>query len=292
MVVKREVKSDESCDIEIENTLKTLLTPQEYPSIQLQALRKDMLRRFQEALDKTDEEDDMNYKRSISSLARWDNLPGKRNLEALARAGYVRTLPTEEDEDPNGKRGKSDQPTFQINDDKRGIQSLARNGELNNRREIEELVEELYDKRNIGSLARNFNFPVYGKRYLGSLVRNGDFQYGGKRNVASLAREGGRFVGKRNVAALLRQDNYLNGRNSDVKTESPHEDKRNIASIKAQYPAKFKRSALRSKRQTSFYEGEGGEFSSPVYQNQNVDDYEELMKALTGAYPNTDKRFL
>ncbi|XP_015838526.1 neuropeptide-like 1 isoform X2 [Tribolium castaneum] len=240
------VKSDESCDIEIENTLKTLLTPQDYPSMQQQALRKDLLRRFQQALDRADDEDEMNYKRSISSLAQWGNLPGKRNLEALARAGYIRTLPNPDEEDPNNKRSlstlaKNDQlpTTFQNNESKRGIESLARNGELHNRRDIQELLDELYNKRNVGSLARNFNFPSYGKRYLASLVRNGE----------------------------------LNG-------------KRNIASIKAQYPG------TRSKRQASYYDGEGGEFSLPVYQNQNVDDYEELVKALAAAYPNNDKRFL
>ncbi|CAH1376363.1 neuropeptide-like 1 isoform X1 [Tenebrio molitor] len=293
------VKSDETCDIEIENTLRTLLSPQEFPTIQQQALRKDLLRRFQEALEKANLDDDMNYKRSLSSLAQWDNLPDKRNLEALARAGYVRTLPSQDDEDPNYKRSlatlaKNGQlPTYQNNDSKRGIESLARNGELTTRREIQELLDELYNKRNVGSLARNFNFPTYGKRFLGSLVRNGDSQYSGKRNIASLAREGGRFVGKRNVAAMLRQDNYLNGQKSNEKVEGPELDneKRNLASIKAQYSGKFKR-AVRSKRQTSYYDDEGGELPSPVYQNQNVDDYEELVKALTGIYPNTDKRFL
>ncbi|XP_044252396.1 neuropeptide-like 1 [Tribolium madens] len=291
------VKSDESCDIEIENTLKTLLKPQEYPSMQNLALRKDLLRRLQQALDRVVEDDDMNYKRSISSLAQWGNLPGKRNLEALARAGYIRTLPNPDEEDPNNKRSlstlaKNDQlPTFQNNESKRGIESLARNGELHNRRDIQELLDELYDKRNIGSLARNFNFPSYGKRYLGSLVRNGESQYSGKRNIASIARDGG-FVGKRNVAALLRQDDYLNEQNNDEKDDPQvNSEKRNIASIKAQYPGQFTR-AVRSKRQTTYYEGENGEFSLPVYQNQNVDDYEELMKALAMAYPNNDKRFL
>ncbi|XP_063916344.1 neuropeptide-like 1 [Zophobas morio] len=293
------VNSDETCDIEIENTLKALLTPQEYPSMQQQALRKDLLRRFQEALDRTDDEDETNYKRSISSLAQWGNLPGKRSLEALARAGYFRTLPADDDEDPNYKRSlatlaKNGQlPTFQNNESKRGIESLARNGELHTRREIQELLDELYTKRNIGSLARNFNFPSYGKRYLGSLMRGGDFQYTGKRNIASLAREGGRFVGKRNAAALLRQDNYLNAQRNEDKAEDSQAGggKRNIASIKAQYSGKFKRSA-RNKRQASYFDTESGEYPAPVYQNQNVDDYEELMNALTEAYPNNDKRFL
>lgn len=243
--------------------------------MQQQALRKDLLRKLQQAL--VDEEDEMNYKRSISSLAQWGSLPGKRNLEALARAGYIRTLPNPDEEDPNNKRSlstlaKNDQlPSFQNNESKRGIESLARNGELHNRRDIQELLDELYNKRNIPSLARNFNFPSYGKRYLGSLVRNGELQYG-KRNLASIARDGG-FVGKKN--------SYFDEEN---------EEKRNIASIKAQYPGKFKRAA-RSKRQTNYYE-DNGEFSLPVYQNQNVDEYEELVKALTAAYPNNDKRFL
>lgn len=234
-----------------------------------------------------DELDD--FKRSIGSLARSNNLPFKRNLEALARAGYIRTLPDEDEEDSSFKRSiadlaKNGQLPAQ-NEEKRGIESLARNGELHRKRELKEFIDRLYDKRNIGSLARNYNFPSYGKRFVGSLARNGDSSRfdADKRSIASLARAGSRINGKR--------DNSL---------ESVESEKRNIASIKAQYKPKFKRNAseeqnsngVRPKRQVDYYEDLNEEYPAPVYQNQNIYDYEEFIKSLTGAYPNTEKRFL
>lgn len=85
--------------------------------MQVQALRRDVLRKFQEALDRiNDEEEERSYKRSLSSLAAWNNLPEhKRNLEALARAGYLKTLSDEEDGDSNYKRS---------------IANLVKNGQL------------------------------------------------------------------------------------------------------------------------------------------------------------------
>lgn len=66
------------------------------------------------------------------------------------------------------------------------------------KREVQELLEELYGKRNIGSLARGYNFPSYGKRSLSSLAKSGDLNYQRvqhKRNIASLARDG-KFTGR------------------------------------------------------------------------------------------------
>ncbi|KAJ8932052.1 hypothetical protein NQ314_014988 [Rhamnusium bicolor] len=110
------VKSDHTvCNLEMANVLRSILSPQE-DSIQVQALRRDVLRKFQEALDRAEEEDEKDNKRSLSSLAAWNNLPEhKRNLEALARAGYLKTLPDEEDGDSNYKRS---------------LANLAKNGQL------------------------------------------------------------------------------------------------------------------------------------------------------------------
>lgn len=85
--------------------------------MQVQALRRDVLKKFQEALERLEEqEDERDYKRSLSSLAAWNNLPEhKRSLEALARAGYLKTMPDEEDGDASYKRS---------------IAILAKNGQL------------------------------------------------------------------------------------------------------------------------------------------------------------------
>lgn len=178
------------------------------------------------------------------------------------------------------------------------------------------MLDELYDKRNLASLARSYSLPSgkrlfdydesdYDKRNLQSIVRNsGKRVYAGepnyyydayKRNLASIARDNSRYMGKRNVAALLRQDSYLNEgiksddglqdkKNSDDASENDSE-KRSISSLKAQMKG------TRAKRQTE-YSWQNDEYPAPVYQNNNVYDYEELIRALTGQYPNTEKRFL
>lgn len=58
-----QVKSDSSCDIEISETLRTLLSPEESDSMQVQALRRQLLRKLQEDLDLAELEDEKNYKR-------------------------------------------------------------------------------------------------------------------------------------------------------------------------------------------------------------------------------------
>ncbi|KAK5641683.1 hypothetical protein RI129_010230 [Pyrocoelia pectoralis] len=343
-----EIKSDETesspiSSCEIERLLKQILSPRDDHSIQAQALRSRLINLIRQGLnEQVDNELDEKG---------WNDMPTKRNLQSLARDGYLR--PSDEnvdDNDSNLKRSiqslaRMNQFPIQYDDSKRSISSLARNGELiNNRREMEELLDELYSKRNIGSLARDFNFPSYGKRFIGALARNGDLSrfdsgkrniasivrngkrglsslarsnnlpenYGEyKRNIASLAREGGKFVGKRNAAALLRQDSYDNEHNRhdtenytpthtpDMEAEEAGESKRNLASVRAGYKPKFKRSipyngdyALRSKREADYYDVPNEEYIQPVYQNQNNREYEELLHALSEGYPNNEKRFL
>ncbi|KAG5883442.1 hypothetical protein JTB14_019047 [Gonioctena quinquepunctata] len=110
-----EVITDKSCDFDIEETLNTLFGSQDNPSIQVRALRQDLLKKLQKVSEKLEREEDEN-RRSLS-LAKYNNFPGnKRNLESLARAGYIKTLPDQDDVDANYKRKK------------RGIESLARYG--------------------------------------------------------------------------------------------------------------------------------------------------------------------
>lgn len=104
-----------ACDIDIENTLTTLLT-QDKPSLQVKALRRDLLKKLIEQFEQEIKED---ARLGVSSTS--NNLPYemKRNLESLARAGYIRTLPeVEDDADASSKRS---------------IASLAKNGQLSSR---------------------------------------------------------------------------------------------------------------------------------------------------------------
>ncbi|KAF5291568.1 hypothetical protein FQR65_LT01881 [Abscondita terminalis] len=346
------IKSDDAesplSACEIEKLLKPILSPPDDRTIQAQALRARLINLIRKGLDEQ-VGNELDEKRSISSLARWNDMPMKRNIQSLARDGYLRSNEDNQDDaDLSLKRSiqslaRMDQfPEYQTEPPKRSISSLARNGELRSgRRNDEDILDELYEKRNIGSLARDFNFPTYGKRFIGSLARNGDLnsRFGPgkrtlasvvrngrhsvttlsrnnilpedydeyKRNIASLAREGDKLVGKRNVAAMLRQDKYLNDQlrhasEEYTQTEKPetgdelnNESKRNLASIKAGYKAKYKRSAPyndRSKREVDFYDMPNEEYIQPVYQNQNSREYEELLNALYGVYPNNEKRFL
>lgn len=228
------------------------------------------------------EEELSQYKRSYVG---WDGSPYKRNVEALARAGYLKTLPEDEDDtDSSLKRSianlaKNGQiPIFHSGrDSKRGIEALARNGELHHKRE----PQGFYDKRYLGSLAKNFDLPSYGKRFVGTL-----------------ARDGVKVNGKRNAAALLRQDSYE--RDEENKNEEDSDgSKRNIGSVKAQFGRKFKREVQgdeekknRNKREVDYYDDLNEEYPVPVYQNQNLYEFEKFFNALMGTDADRNKRFL
>lgn len=218
----------------------TLVSPNEQPSMQLQALRNDLIRRIKEIQQREELENELlQYKRSLSSLARWNNMPEKRNLESLVRAGYIRTLPVTDDS---------------------GF------------------------KRSILTKPSESQYLLTGRPMF-------------KRNIASLARSGMKINGKRNAAVLLRQDNYMNGIRAgrdENQTQKPSEDydiKRNIASIKAQYKPKFKRSTdeARIKREADYYDMINDEYPLPVY--QSLFDYDDE-KDLGEEYSNPGKRFL
>lgn len=250
-----QVNSEKAYEVEIENALKTLLTPQQNPSLQLQALQREFLRKLQQAYKDAEE----NNKISSNFLSPWDNLPNKRNLEALARAGLIRTLPDTEDEDDNTKRSianlaKNGQlPNYQINESKREMESADGNTEFYSRQDLENILNRLYNKRNIQNLARNFELPVHGKRSLASLIRNGDIQYSGNKNTLSSAQ------GKRLF-----------------ETYDNENTKRNLASIKAQFSKPIKKD----------FESDNFDYLSPVYQNG-----ENLMTSYSG-FPLEEKRFL
>lgn len=85
-----------------------------------------------EALDReAQEEDALQRKRSLASLAAWNNMPlEKKNLESLARAGYIRTLPMEQGDDGNYKRSianmaKNGQLPLKNDDEKRGKEAIT-----------------------------------------------------------------------------------------------------------------------------------------------------------------------
>ncbi|KAK9883662.1 hypothetical protein WA026_001831 [Henosepilachna vigintioctopunctata] len=244
------VQSDESCNLDFEKTISTLFAPHEPPSLQILTLRRYLLKILQNMIVKAEE------------IEGWNgNTYPKRNIEALARAGYLHTLPEDEEDNQTEIHNK------------RSLESLVKNGQL----PAHHYTEEEGIKRSIESLARNGELKRDIQRMLEELYN--DMTYAqDKRNLASIARDGG-FAGKRNAAALLKNDRYLNrmlGQERD--------DKRNIASLKANYKPKYKREI--TKRQADY---RGNELEYPVYQSSG--DYENLVQELLEEQRN-QKRFL
>lgn len=189
-----------ACDLEV--VLKELVNPNYL--LHVTALRsqlKNLLNNSNNNID--DYEDDQSFendqsyiddyfygnKRSLSSIARNGLLNnGKRNIAALARMNMLR------------------QPTDDI---KRSIATLAKNGQLPSKEpETDETPASQWtmEKRNIGALARSG--LLGGKRNIASLARNYDFSPYGKRNLASLVRMGMNpsYTPKRNIASLARSN--------------------------------------------------------------------------------------
>lgn len=148
--------------------------------------------------------------------------------------------------------------------------------------------------------------PVsYEKRNLASFMRS----YGGKRNIASLARD----FNLPPMSASAGRKRALLRIFSLPYDEMEKEFKRNVASLSKNraWPTVHKRSGRskiplllsylaknrtgklasggkRPKRQIDFSD----EYPLPVMQNNNVFDYEELLEALAEQYPKTEKRFM
>ncbi|XP_011175155.1 neuropeptide-like 1 isoform X2 [Solenopsis invicta] len=122
--------------------------------------------------------------------------------------------------------------------DKRNVGSLARDFALpTGRRHIGSVARDYglpSGKRNIGSLARQRMLPLGGKRNVASLARYSNLPQTGKRNVAALARDSSLPYGKRYLGSLVR-----NGYPVRVYDDS----KRNVASLarNADWPDFMKR---------------------------------------------------
>jgi len=280
----KRLDSDSVAD-ETDNLLQNILETE----FELKTLKQELLREQEEELenrvleDETDED-----KRNFASLVKSGNLPfngGKRSVEALARAGYlpVPKPPQESEEYPHESSENSEEVLR-----KRNIASLAKNGLLGAQglkdkgdlkeylsqrevddvgAELDELIQELYqeeqgtEKRNIGSLAREFNFPHNGgKRYLGSLARAGGYRFGGvtkksnddfddenledKRSVVALIRNRMNQLkeGKRYLGSFMRNQGsrFASSKKDDYEIED--ETKRNIGAMARTWnlPEKFK----------------------------------------------------
>ncbi|EZA57422.1 Neuropeptide-like protein, partial [Ooceraea biroi] len=187
----------------------------------------------------------------------------KRSLATLAKNGDLPSLPiaTQEREgDGDDEEKRSDLSNDNVN----GLMPILMDDDRRRMPEVydylpvdldPEVPEYSLDKRNVGSLARDFALPTgrrhigsvvrdyglpSGKRNIGSLARQSMLPSGGKRNVASLARY---YLlpqaGKRNVAALARDASlpygkrYLGSliRSSGYPVRGYDEGKRSVASL-------------------------------------------------------------
>lgn len=123
--------------------------------------------------------------------------------------------------------------------DKRNVGSLARDFALpTGRRHIASVARDYgipSGKRNIGALARQGMMPLNGKRNVASLAKYYMLPQAGKRNVAALARESSLPYGKRYLGSLARSGGYP--------VHVYDDDKRSIASLarNADWPAFAKR---------------------------------------------------
>jgi len=270
---------------ETDNLLQNVLETE----FELKTLKEELLREQEEELENRVVEDETDEdKRNFASLVRSGNLPfngGKRSVEALARAGYlpVPTPPQESEEYPTESSENNEEVLR-----KRNIAAMAKNGLLGAQglkqkgdlkeyqsqkeaddvgAELEESIRELYqeeqgtEKRNIGSLAREFNFPYNGgKRYLGSLVRAGGYRFGGatkksdddandenlddKRSVMTLIRNRMNQLKevKRYLGSVMRNQGSHFGASKKDDFEIEDEAKRNIGAMARTwpFPEKFK----------------------------------------------------
>ncbi|XP_017876383.1 neuropeptide-like 1 isoform X2 [Ceratina calcarata] len=217
-------------------------------------------------------------KRNVGTLARDFALPpGRRNIASLVR---------------DYEQNKSNRDRMLPLNGKRNVASLARTYTL-----------PQGGKRNVASVAREYGLP-YGKRYVGSLARAGDFPTREQRSVSSLAQHSAWPVSfKRGLSvpgsviyrALSRQGrsmpDEMNAREellalqelSNMEQDQDDDYYDAIDDMNDSWA-----NIRRSKRQLSFSD----EYPLPVMQNANVFDYEEMMEALDGQYPNTEKRFM
>ncbi|XP_044759118.1 neuropeptide-like 1 [Coccinella septempunctata] len=239
------VQSEGTCNMDFERTLEILFAPQEQPSPQIRSLRRYLISIFHNMVARAEE------------IEGWNTyVYPKRSLEALARAGYLHTLPDDEDNQTDSN-------------DKRSLSALAKNGQfpLHQFRD-EESYKRSSGPPNSGDISKEI------QKMLDDLYNNIARDGNTKRNLASIARDGG-FAGKRNAAALLKNDRYLSHMLNQV------DSKRNIASLKASYKPRYKRELSNA-----------DDYEDEEYQNiQNVDGYEKLVEELLEGQRD-QKRFL
>ncbi|KAM0726131.1 Neuropeptide-like 1 [Formica fusca] len=205
-------------------------------------------------------------KRSLATLAKNDDLPisiqerdddvddeekrsapSSDNVEGLMRElldeEYRRRVPEIYD-----YLSELDPEVAEYPPDKRNVGSLARDFALpTGRRHIASVARDhglpRYGKRNIGSLARQSMLPLSGKRNVASLARYDMLPQNGKRNVAALARDSSLPYGKRYLGSLARNGGYQTVREYD-------DGKRSVASLarNADWPGIVKRGRMTSGR--------------------------------------------
>nr|UES72886.1 neuropeptide-like precursor 1 [Carausius morosus] len=261
----RQLRGDDDDDVgNVERILHDILDTEDRWRSQVDELKLQLMRMEVEALQADDDEqpaDDEDVKRSVASLMRSGNMHfkspvGKRNVEALARAGY---LPAPKEPQSNEE---TDVESSEENNHmgKRSIASLAASSQLPYNRggkrydhsgDLDSFIRQLYeqedlDKRNIGSLARGFSLPAGGKRNLGSFARSGGFSAirnspakkgdeeeaegndgleDDKRNLGSFARtRQSPLEGKRYLASALRGRSFS-------KKDDDEEVKRHVGSM-------------------------------------------------------------
>ncbi|EFN87936.1 Neuropeptide-like 1 [Harpegnathos saltator] len=168
-------------------------------------------------------------KRSLATLAKNDDLPvtiqerrsdrddeEKRShfsdnrgalISALLAEEYRRRVPEYYD-----FLSELDPEVDEYTLDKRNVGSLARDFALpTGRRHIASVARDYglpSGKRNIGALARQSMLPLNGKRNVASLARYYMLPQADKRNVAALARESSLPYGKRYLGSLARSGGY------------------------------------------------------------------------------------
>ncbi|CAL1680249.1 unnamed protein product [Lasius platythorax] len=199
-------------------------------------------------------------KRSLATLAKNDDLPitlqmregnsddeEKRSASSSDMDGMIRELLDEEYRrrapEIYDYLSELDPEVAEYPLDKRNVGTLARDFALpTGRRHIASVARDHglpNGKRNIGSLARQSTLPSNGKRNVASLARYYMLPQNGKRNVAALARDSSLPYGKRYLGSLARNGGYIPVREYD-------EDKRSIASLarNADWPGVVKRSRM------------------------------------------------
>lgn len=183
--------------------------------LQDEAIREELLRQraapVSEALlsaimaaDQYGYDNGIEEKRSLSSLARYGNLPApadeKRSLSSLARYGNL-PAPADEKRSLSSLARVGNFPISKDDDEKRSLASLARYGNLPTQ------ADEI--KRSLTSIARLGGLPSTGKRSLEALARGGLLNKNtrvdaSKRSVSALARAG-ELPGKRFIPDQQRE---------------------------------------------------------------------------------------